>query len=160
MTIPDWAVPILEQWDVLPENDFCVFLEDSGWEMITPISWKKVYGKGNLVIKFDYCGGYNRSHTTAEYFQWVRAKQKKRRYMVRPILHYRGLLIQPRLPEVCVPLYCDCENAKMVARRLRILDWYNHGYDSGGRLKFFDTDSSGSGWWNYYSSKNRKKRNM
>lgn len=103
------------------------------------------------MLKFDDEDDRSKNcHTAYEYRQWGRAAPHKRRYLVKPIAFRHGLLIQPRLPVTCHWRDCNCpDNVAKIAHRLRILDWKNHGYTATGKLKFFDSDSLGSGWWNW-----------
>lgn len=144
------VVEIIQAWDSRSNAEFIKYLHNNGWTRIYEGMWKFAYHNGEVVIKFDRDDDRSwRSCTANEYYQWLRAKPRKRKYMLRPIAYHNGLLIQPKLAYVCGTEKCDCDDAAKVAHRLRILDWQNHGRTASGQLKFFDTDSIGSGWWNW-----------
>lgn len=142
---------VIQAWNSWSTQDlFMGYLKIARWTRIYDGMWKVVYYKNDVVVKFDREGDRSWACATAnEYYQWVRAVPRKRKYMLKPVAYCKGLLIQPKLPHICSPVSCDCDDALPIARRLRILDWYNHGRTLDGKLKFFDTDSQGSNWWNW-----------
>ena len=142
---------IFNDWDTLELVDFQAWLKLRGWKAICDGMWKLVYRRDDVVIKFDANGDTGRgSHTAYEYRQWLYARPHKRKYLLKPIAYHRGLLVTPRLPNICSRRYsCECDGVDAIARRLRICDWKNHGFTASGKLKFFDSDSFGTGWYNW-----------
>lgn len=129
---------------------FTAHLVRQGWSKLFPTGFKCVYGKDHRVLKFD--ANFNHlatSHTAAEARQYSRARPAKKRHLARTIAYRCGLLMQERVG-LCVSREdkCPCRPAMLLARRLRIGDWENHGLRNG-RIVFFDSDSHGSGWWNW-----------
>ncbi len=135
-------------------REFIIDLEKLGWYCFGH-SCKFSFGHADydFVVKFDD----DDSDTRGEHLQWMRAKPSKKRYLARSIVYTHGLLIQQRLDWTCRtnPGCVFCDEAERVAHRLRIADWYNHG-SLNGKLKFFDADSMGSGWYNWKRKHNKR----
>lgn len=137
-------------WDELPEDAFEQAIIKAGWRKIAPTSWKKVYSLDNVVMKFDSPKNTEsrNNHTGYEWRVWQRTSPYKRRFFAKCLGYHNGLLFQEKLEIVCEKSYCECEYAKSLGHKLRIMDWMNHGW-IGDRLKFFDYDGMGSGWYNW-----------
>lgn len=140
-------------------SDFISQIESRGWNQLCPISIKYVFVNdkfSDVVLKFDCSDkewkNERVSSTSYEHRQFTRARPRKKKYIPRSVYHNHGLLIQERLDETCDHHFCQCADVKKIAERLRILDWHNHGWKNG-KLKFFDSDSYGSGWYNWKRNK-------
>ncbi len=130
-----------------------------------PVSIKHVFVGKSFVVKYDDTSNPLPSHTRGEYLSYQRVKRWKRRWLAKTLGFSNGVLIQEKV-SVCPHQWRSssgkcCEEAEVLARRLRILDWRNHGCRIDGSLVFYDFDSQGSGWWNWKrrSSKKGKAKN-
>ena len=143
------VVAVLRLWDATSDPIcFREALRRLGWHepnLLELGSFKEVMRRGNVILKFD--GVELAGHTRAEWTLWCRARAAKRRYLARCYRFYRGLLIQEYVGPRC-PDTDDCDSAKWIGRRLRILDWgMNHAHRVDGKPVFFDYDAKGPGWY-------------
>jgi hypothetical protein len=121
------------------------FLSKNGWRDINKKGngvFKRVFVKDEFVLKFDMDKWENhmKSHTFSEYRSWLSSSKKRRSYICTPYLYFKGVLIQPRLENVCdrmeeVPL-----EIQAIAEKFGFSHYWNYGYLKG-KVKFFDTDS-------------------
>lgn len=131
-------------------ESFIAHIRRHGWKQLFPIGFKYVYGKGRRVLKFDADFNHlSTSHTAQEARQYSYARPRKKHHLTKTIAYRCGLLMQERIG-LCLSREdkCTCRPAMLLGRRLRIGDWYNHGRRKG-QIVFFDSDSRGSGWWNW-----------
>lgn len=157
---------IFAKWDELDGDtkQFRKWLERNGYKHIARVSFKAVYSDGQHVVKFDdgvhlskWGIGENgeKGHTASEHRAWTRSKNNpaRRKYITPSLAYHRGVLIQPLLEDV-IERYDAPAEVKRIALRKRFSHYWNFGF-LRGKLKFFDVDSSGTGWHNW--NKKRKR---
>lgn len=107
-----------------------------------------------IIVKFDVVNSWDGSdHTRAEHLAYARSKGDRKKYIVPTLAYHKGLLIQPFLQNVNEEWETP-NDAREIARKFRFSHHWHFGFLDGA-IKFFDVDSSGSGWWNW---KNRKAK--
>jgi len=139
----------------LDRTKFIGWLSEYGF-IAQPISTKCAFVGKTCVVKFDVTTSLTKeSPTYYEYMNRRRVQKWKRRWFARTLGWANGVLVQERAMATHSPCRTGpcCVEAEHLARRLRILDWYNHGRRADGSIVFFDFDSFGSGWWNYHKAK-------
>lgn len=143
----------------LSREGFAMWLRSHGFKE-RPISTKRVFVGEFCVVKFDCTVDAFDKPTLYEYRNRRRVAAWKRRWLAKTLGWANGVLVQekiiPCLHQGHATQGLCCKEAELLARRLRIMDWYNHGSRTNGQLVFFDFDSFGSGWWNWRRKKGQK----
>lgn len=154
---------IFKKWDS-EEGDtifFRYFLKKNKWKRLNSDGvFKTVFSKNDLILKYDSSLDFNkddfglsgeRSHTASEYRLWRRSMNRPHRakYICPAVAYHRGILIQPKLENVNkIPDKQIDSSILEIAHKLRFSHFWHFGYLKG-EIKWFDVDSSGSGWYNW-----------
>lgn len=148
---------IIEKWKLLnyDRKKMRSWLARHGFWQCGKVTNKIAVTDGNIIVKFDASESWNRSnHTRAEHLAYARSKGDRKKYIVPTLAYHKGLLIQPFLQNVNEEWETP-NDAREIARKFRFSHHWHFGFLDGA-IKFFDVDSSGSGWWNWKTRKAKK----